>query len=221
MSVPTLALISTGLDLSVKIRDMARERLPGSRIISIVDDSVVATIEREGGRMSEAVKERVVAYVRNAERSGADAALVTCSSISEAVDAARTAVRIPVFKIDEPMMVKALACGERIGVIATLATTLAPTARLLERKAEELGKEATVEARLVEGAFSALSEGRGDEHDALVREAIRRLEAECDAVILAQASMARAVEGFDARVPVLASLPLGLDEACKALTAHR
>lgn len=220
MSAPALALISTGLDLSVAIRNMARERLPGSRIISIVDDSVVATIEREGGHMSEAVKERIVAYVRNAEQSGADAALVTCSSISEAVDAARAAVRIPVFKIDEPMMVKALDCGERIGVVATLATTLAPTVRLLERKAAELGKGATVAARLVDGAFQALSEGRGEEHDALVREAIRRLEAACDAVILAQASMARAVEGFDARVPIFTSLPLGLDEACKALAAR-
>lgn len=221
MGAPTLALISTGLDLSVKIRDMAKERLPGSRIINIVDDSVVPTIEREGGILSEAVRDRIVEYVRNAAQSGADAALVTCSSISEAVDAARAAVSIPVFKIDEPMMAQALACGDRIGVIATLATTLGPTVRLLQRKAAELGKQVQVAARLVEGAFQALSEGRGDEHDRCVREAIRALEAECDAVILAQASMARAVEGFAARVPVLTSLPLGLDEACKAVAALR
>ena len=221
MGGPTLALISTGLDLSVKIRDMAKERLPGARIINIVDDSVVPTIEREGGILTEAVRDRIVDYVRNAAQSGADAVLVTCSSISEAVDAARAQVSIPVFKIDEPMMVQALACGERIGVIATLATTLGPTVRLLERKAAELGKRVQVTARLVEGAFQALSEGRGDEHDRRVQEAIRLLEPQCDAVVLAQASMARAVAGFEARVPVLTSLPLGLDEACKAVAARK
>ena len=49
--------------------------------------------------------------------------------------------------------------------------------------------------RLAEGAFQALRSGDGARHDALVTAALRDLAARVDVIVLAQASMARAVGG--------------------------
>ena len=53
-------------------------------------------------------------------------------SISPCADDAKELVDIPVIKIDEAMARSAVAQGERIGVAATLRSTLDPTVALLE-----------------------------------------------------------------------------------------
>ena len=52
-----------------------------------------------------------------------------------------------------------------------------------------------VAVRVVPEAFAALKSGDGARHDTLVREQITALLPACDAVVLAQISMARALEG--------------------------
>jgi len=63
--------------------------------------------------------------------SGADYILVTCSSIGAAVEKAAETANIPVLRVDQPMADLAVQTGKRIGVIATLQTTLEPTADLV------------------------------------------------------------------------------------------
>src|SRR5690606_5902524 len=100
--------------------------------------------------------------------------------------------------------------GKRIGVIATLRTTLEPTANLVQRRAALVGKEIEINARLCEGAFEALMGGDAAKHDELVAKALRQLMQEVDVILLAQASMARVVDTLadeDKGVPILASPP--------------
>jgi len=220
MGAPTLALISTGLELAVELSKKARSIVsPECRVISIVDDSIVSMIEKESNEKENcplplSITRRICDYAVYAERSGADVILVTCSSISETVDVASKLVKVPILKIDEPMIEEALAKGVRIGVIATLPTTLGPTVRLLKRKADESRRKVEVKSVLVQDAFKLLSDGRKEEHNSLVRKAIRKLEMSTECIILAQASMARAIEHFHTEVPVLTSFPGGLKVAC-------
>jgi Asp/Glu/hydantoin racemase len=156
-----------------------------------------------------------------AEASGADAIFNCCSSVGEAADMLARAVDIPVVKIDDAMARRAVELGSRIGVIGTVATTLDPTRRLIEHRARQTGKPATVSCYLVDGAFDALMAGNPAEHDRMVMAEITRAASENDVVALAQGSMARLVPLLDRPgAPVLSSPRLGV-EALREVLASR
>jgi len=81
----------------------------------------------------------------------------------------------------------------------------------------EKGRSIELRTGLAEGAFAALGAGQPEEHDRRVREALVELAAWADVIVLAQASMARAlagatiVEGVGRVVPVLTSPRLGVE----------
>jgi Asp/Glu/hydantoin racemase len=158
--------------------------------------------------------------VTSAEAGGADYILVTCSSIGAAVEASAPFSAVPVLRVDQPMADLAVQTGRRIGVIATLPTTLNPTADLVRRRAALAGKEIELTSRLCAGAFEALMSGDTATHDTLVAAALRELSAQVDVIVLAQASMARVVETLaaaDRRIPILASPPLAIDHLATVL----
>jgi aspartate/glutamate racemase len=162
--------------------------------------------------------DRLGDHILAAEDIGADAVLVTCSTVSPYLD--QIPAEIPVLKIDQAMMEQAVAQGERIGVLATNPTTLEPTRQALLNLAEEEGKPVKVKTLLVEGAFAALLGGDAPTHDRLVQEAIEKISAGVDLVVLAQASMARVLETFpEARrgVPVLTSPHTALERVKQIL----
>jgi hypothetical protein len=118
---------------------------------------------------------------------------------------------------------KALAIGARIGVAATVHTTLTPTVSLIERKAAAAGKNVSVISKLCEGAFGALLAGDTAKHDALVREGLQELFPQVDVVVLAQASMARIVESLpesDRVLPIFSSPRLAVEHLAQTLAAR-
>jgi hypothetical protein len=191
-----LALISTGIGVVEPIMAIVRELSPETEMINIVDDCIVRSIAANDNIIPPWVFRRMSTYMILAEEAGADAALLTCSSISEAVDVSRPLVRIPIFKIDEPMADKAVSMGNRIGVAATLRTTLEPTKRLVLSRARKAGKTVSIEESLSQGAFEALQGGDASRHDEMVRKAVSDLLPKCDVIVMAQASMARAVQSL-------------------------
>lgn len=209
----SLALIHTSATLVPVFAQLCRDKLPGIETFNIVDDSLVRTIGRQGGITPE-ISARVASYLNAAASGGADQILVTCSSIGPAVEAAAPSIPVPVLRVDQPMADLAVRTGRRIGVIATLPTTLEPTTDLVRRRARAAQREVEIEAVLCPGAFEALMAGDAARHDALVAEALRQLAARSDVVVLAQASMARVVDTLaaaDRRVPILASPPIAID----------
>src|SRR4029453_3870581 len=96
------------------------------------------------------VRRRLVDYARYAEESGAQALLVSCSSIGEAPTAAQDFVSLPVLRIDTPMAGLAVESGARIGVLATLSATLGPTTRLVRDSAQRRNKKPAITARTVD-----------------------------------------------------------------------
>jgi len=187
-----LAIIHTTPATIEPLKALAGEMLPGVDVVNFVDDSILPQLRANGGDV-EAVAGRLVQYAAFAEEVGADAILSACSSVGEVVDRMRRRVRIPVIRIDEAMAEDAVARGDVIGVTATLATTLHPTLRLIERKAADANRTVTVKTRLVSAAYEQLMAGNAAGHDALLAEALLDLAAETDVVVLAQASMARVV----------------------------
>ena len=209
----TLGLIHTSATLVPVFAALCKERLPGVATFNIVDDSLVRAIGAKGALTAD-IARRVAAYIQSAESGGADHILVTCSSIGPAVEAATPFCAVPVLRVDQPMADRAVQTGRRIGVIATLPTTLHPTSDLVRRRAALAGREIALTARLCEGAFEALMAGDAATHDATVAAALRELAGEVDVILLAQASMARVVDSLpeaDRRIPIFASPPLAIE----------
>jgi Asp/Glu/hydantoin racemase len=89
------------------------------------------------------------------------------------------------------MSKEAVSRYKRIGVIATLSTTLDPTLNLVRRWADKLGKEVSLVNGLADGAFAALNAGDSARHDQLILETGKQIAGTCDVILLAQASMMR------------------------------
>lgn len=191
----TLALIHTSMVFvtieAPMMQALFTELIPDVRRINILDDSLLSDVMAAGG-LTDAVQQRMNAYVQSAERTGADAILSLCSSLGPAIDEARKLVSIPVIKIDDAMTERAVQEGARVGVVATVGTTLTPTLGLLKEKSQKLGKPVEIKPRLVDGAFQKLVGGDKDTHDELVSQAALELMDEgIDLLVLAQASMTR------------------------------
>jgi Asp/Glu/hydantoin racemase len=201
------------------LKDQFAAQLPDVRMINIVDDSLLNDV-RSAGHLTPEVTGRLYSYMSNAQAMGADFILNACSSVGEAVDTLRGMIRTPIIKVDETMAQEASRLGTRIGVVATVKTTLEPTVRLIRKKAAEAGREISVIERVAEEAFAALLAGDAELHDEVLRRTIVALADEVDVVVLAQVSMARLVPSLgQTRVPVLSSPQSGVATVKAALSA--
>ena len=213
MKPKKLGLVHTSATLVPVFAALCKEKLPGVEVFNIADDSLVKGI-REAGSLTATIARRVAGYLESAELAGADYIMVTCSSIGPAVEAGAKQRGVPVLRVDQPMADQAVRTGKRIGVVATLRTTLEPTADLISRRAAAVGKRIELTERLAEGAFEALMSGDAAKHDAMVATALKELSKQVDVIVLAQASMARVVDTLlaeDKRVPILASPGIAVD----------
>jgi aspartate/glutamate racemase len=215
----TLAMLHTGPVVIPPLKALAQTHLPGVRVVNLLDDSIVAEIERNGA-IPDTVRDRMDHLGRCAVAAGADAVLVTCSSISQLAEPVQAAIGIPVYRIDEAMADEAVLRGPRIGVVATLATTLEPTCALIEERARLAGAAVTIDRALCREAFDLVNAGDGEGHDRVLKAAIEGLVADHDVIVLAQASMARIRDALDVPVPVLTSPELGVARVRENLEAQ-
>lgn len=219
MQQKTLGLIHTSATLVPVFQQLVSQYLPHVKVFNIVDDSLIKnTIAC--GELTPATSRRVVNYIGSAQEAGADFILVTCSSIGPAVEAAAALTGVPVLRVDQPMADKAVQTGKRIGVVATLSTTLEPTSDLVRRRAAAAGKEIELQSVLCEGAFEALMSGDTATHDTKVGNALKELSTRVDVIVLAQASMARVADNMaeaDKKVPILASPGLAVQHIASVI----
>ncbi len=219
MKVKTLGLVHTSATLVPIFQKLCSEYLPDVNVFNIVDDSLIKDVIARN-ELTKLTSRRVVGHVSSAEAAGADLILVTCSSIGAAIEAAADLTAVPVLRVDQPMADLAVQTGRRIGVIATLPTTLGPTSDLVKRRAAIAGKDIELTSVLCEGAFEALMGGSPEKHDETVAKALIALSTEVDVIVLAQASMSRVVDGLpeaEKRVPILASPTLAIQHIADLL----
>ncbi|MCZ6674473.1 MAG: aspartate/glutamate racemase family protein [Verrucomicrobia bacterium] len=205
-----VTIVHTSFVIFDTLQALFREMVPGVEVKNIVDDSLLPEVMAKGG-ITENVQERMNTYFKMAEQSGADLVFSQCSSVGEAADTSANEIGIPVIKVDTRMAEEACRVGKRIGVVATVSTTMGLTCRLVEATAKRLEHEIEVVPCLVEGAFEALIGGDRQSHDEKVLGAIRGLLDQVEVVVCAQGSMAKIVgELGDPQVPVLTSLRSGV-----------
>jgi aspartate/glutamate racemase len=218
----TLVLVHTVPPLVEAFAGWCAELLPGVRLLHILDEPLLEQIRRRGSWASED-EDRLAGHVALAEALGADAVLVTCSTVSLGVDVIRPRFSIPVVTIDHEMAREAVQAGTRIALVATAATTIEPSTGLLLAAGRAAGRTVLVTSRLVDGALPALLTGDRATHDRLVEAAVRDAAADNEVVVLAQATMTSVLAAMGDRpvpVPVLASPLLALREVGRIFEAR-
>ncbi len=214
-----LVLIHTVPPLISVFDRLTAQILPGVRVKHILDEPLLETI-RQRGYLAGEDEARLLSHIQQAGRIGAQAVLVTCSTTSPLVDHLQGQAPFPVFKIDQAMIEQAVRLGPRIGVLATNRTTLQPTRQMLETQAARDGQQIEYVEKFIDGGLEALLVGQAELHDRLVWQAIDEVRPAVDVVVLAQASMARVLEGMPdlpPGAPLLSSPHLALEQISRTL----
>jgi len=195
------------------------ELLPGVQELTICDDS----LEKEFLRIGHVPPHnyyKAATYIQFLAQAGAQAVLFGCSTMNRTVEYVQPLVSIPVQQIDAPMMEQAVQIGSRIGLLATLPTTVPSSVRLLEQKAAAVGRKVDVTTVLRYDAFQRLQNGDRQGHSAILLEEVERLSSTVDAIVLAQVSMSLLEDEVKgARVPVLNSGRTGFQRMREILEA--
>ncbi len=193
--------------------------LPEIRLAHVVREDLLKRAI-SAGLLPEDTHARAVRILHEATASS-DAVLCTCSTLGPAADEAAAKTEKPLLRIDRPMAAEAARAGRSIAVLATLKCTLQPTCDLIADEVSHLSGKADIAPVLVEGAWEAFEAGDTARMNSLIADNIRfAQQAGANVIVLAQASMADALEGLDISIPILTSPASGLAAAVAALRAQ-
>jgi Asp/Glu/hydantoin racemase len=169
---------------------------PDARVSNLLDDSLFAWVREAGGVVPE-MYDVFRNLTRHMIERGADGILFTCSAFRQVIDACIDEFDVPILKPNDAMIEKALAAGSRIAVMATVGPTIPSISVEIEEIAAARGHRVELVAYVVDHAFDALARGDTATHDRLVAERAREVR-HCDAIVLAQFTLSRAVPAVQA-----------------------
>jgi aspartate/glutamate racemase len=204
LSGRTLAIFHAALISSKSVQSFIDEIIPEVTVVHHVDDTIQNTnFACPPGTIPKQNYFKFAAYAHYLEEAGVDLILLACSTFNRAVELARPMINTPMLQIDRPMMDLAVQDGTRIGLLATVPTTVPASERLLKLAASEAGKEATVTTVLCAEAFAEIKKGNVAGHNEILIREIDKLSRDVDAIVMAQVSMS-ALEPMlkNTRVPV-------------------
>ena len=216
-----LVYTSTTPELIELVEKEVRKNLGEEAELLSYQDASVLTLTRDAGYVTKEAAAKLTAMYMQAVLDGADAILNICSSVGEVADAAQAMagyIGVPIVRVDEEMcrdaVRMAMRQNGRIGVLATLSTTLTPTKNTIHRVARELGVHVT----LVDGLIDAFGADQ-DKFKRLMVEKSGEIAADVDVILLCQGSMAYCEELLSEtyHMPVVSSPRYGAVELKKAL----
>ena len=174
--------------IELVVREVGAVLPKETEVISYQDPSILAEV-RDAGYVTAPPAARLVGMYMEAVSAGADAILNLCSSVGEVADAAQDIAKytgIPIVRVDEEMCREAVRQGKRIGVMATLPTTLEPTKNTIKRVAREMNRSVELVDALVDGAFGLDQE----QFKELMTQYAGKIADQVDVILFAQGSMA-------------------------------
>jgi hypothetical protein len=197
---------------------LAHQLAPDIPVEHILDESLLADARRSGvitAELADRIRARVLAT-----DSESGVVLCTCSTIGGAAEQIRHPSAGFVQRVDRAMAERAVDLGDRIVVVAALASTLAPTRELILEVAQARDKPVALIEVLCEGAWSRFEQGDQPGYWQAVANCLRQQAEAGEVIVLAQASMAGAADlCADLPIPILSSPRLGLEAAIRAYRA--
>jgi Asp/Glu/hydantoin racemase len=181
---------------------------PGAVGVHVLDESLLVDA-RSFGTSHPALLNRIEVRLREAAE-GSGAVLCTCSTIGAVAEAMSPALGLPIVRVDRPMAAAAVLAGERIGIVAAVESTVGPTRQLLDEEAEAHQRKVTLIDLPCADAWEAFEAGDLDQYLTQIAEHVDDVAPTVDVIVLAQASMAAAVDRCTTRKLVLTSPRAGV-----------
>lgn len=216
-----LVYTSTTPELIELVEREVKKNLGDDVTLLTYEDASVLTDTKEASYVTAKAGAKLIEMYMEAVKDGADAILNICSSVGEVADAALDIGKylgVPIVRIDEDMcrdavLIAAKKSG-RIGVLATLPTTLNPTKNTIHRVAREMGQQVIV----MDGLFDAFGADQ-ETFQRLILEKAGELVNQVDVILLCQGSMAYCEELVQQNygLPVVSSPRYGAVALKKAL----
>src|SRR5262245_18110847 len=163
---------------------------PQAQVLNLLDESLYADVGANG-ELTPALYARVANLFRHCEASGADGIVFSGSTFGPAVEEGRKGIKVPVLRIEEAMMVEAVARGSSVLVVSTQKRAMPVVRATLEASAKRAGKALTIKDIWVEGARDALNPADTDKQDRLIAEQ-SAAAGDFDTFVLSMISMAPA-----------------------------
>ena len=186
-----VGLIYTGNtpELTELVEGEVKKQLGSSVEMFSLEDASILAETRDAGYVTANAAARLVTMFMKAVQEGCDAILNICSSVGETADSVQDLadyIGVPIVRIDEEMCREAVRKGTRIGVMATLETTLEPTKNTIRRMSRACGRPVEIVDCLVEKAFGLDQ----DAFRARMTESAEKIADQVDVIVFAQGSMA-------------------------------
>ena len=213
-----LTLIHTAPNLKDTFNDLLSELAPDIQVRHVVHEELLKDALDAGALTADVRRRTAEAMLAEAASASPGVVLCTCSTVGPGADDARSLTAVPILRVDRPMAEEAVRGGTRIAVCATLETTMGPTIDLLEETAMRLNREVDLIPIVFEAARAKFIEGDFDRYVQIIADGLHRAADDADVIVLAQASMAPALELCgDITVPILTSPRSGLAAAIEAV----
>jgi hypothetical protein len=197
--VDTFSRLAREVDEKIPVRHEVREDL--------LCDAIAA------GTITDALRSAIGETLRHLASEGAKVIVCTCSTIAGEAEVVRVS-NCSVMRIDRPMAEEAVASGRRIVVVAALRSTFVPTVTLLRQVAASVNQAPLIVEVLCEGAWSRFEAADLSGYAAEIARTIEQAARPGDVILLAQTSMAPAVELVrHLGIPVLSSPRSGVEAA--------
>jgi aspartate/glutamate racemase len=219
LSSKTLGMIHAAVFTSQTVQPYITDIIPDVQVMHIGDDTLQRdNLKAEVGTIPKVNFFKFVTYAHFLEEAGVDLIMLACSTFNKSVELARPMINVPLLQIDRPMMDLAVQTGKKIGLLATLPSTVPSSERLLRLAAVEAGKQIEIETVLSTEAFKILRSGNVEKHNEILLEEIDKLSKKVDCICMAQVSMS-VLESklINPRVPVYNSGRTGFMKAREIL----
>ncbi len=190
LSTKTLGIIHASMITAKAVQKYIDEIIPEVKIMHVVDDTIQRdNIAAGAGIIPKVNYYKFAQYAHNLEEAKADLIMLACSTFNYAAELARPMINTPIAQIDRPMMELAVKTGKRIGLLATLPTTVPSSERLLKIAAAEANKAIEIKTVLCSKAFEEFEKGNVEGHNKILIKEIENLSDEVDVIVMAQLSM--------------------------------
>lgn len=193
------------------------EAISDVTLFHMMDEHLIESIREAGGIQTKHL--RILFHMLQAlENYEVDYIASSCSSLSDALDQLQPFCKVPLLKMDTPMLEKAIEVGSDIIVLATASTTIKPTMNQLNQFAKATSKKININAICLPEAGPLLFGGYLDEFIACLIKEVEKIEHK-SVIVLAQGSMAPAKIPLQDKfnVPVLESPTLFIENLKKIL----
>jgi len=182
----TIALLHTVPSVLATFPNDLREALAGEELLihNTMDEFLASDANING--FTQANLNRLLFILKAIELETPDLIVVTCSTLGPGVEKIKPFISTPIIVIDDAMTTKAVSLGQRITIMATARSTVAPTREKLIGRAN--GKALEITELVCDDAYTAIKKMDKTTHDRLLKEAAAAIKGQ-EVIVLAQASM--------------------------------